>query len=251
MGHPSAVWGLVLMTVQIKKLGLEGEMLITSKDSVAAQNRFVYYPDHLVRMPGPGQSAMDIISTFWTEPIFSGIFSSMAWEYSRPPRPADLADESVASFLTRRLGSSEIADNVVSAVLHGIYAGDIYQLSIKSLMPSVWFQEGVFGSLAAGAWKNFRTNTYAMQHRDALLAQELTTLPSHEKVTVPGLNLASVYSFKKGIGQLAEGLETALRANKNVTIKLNSKVSNITYRTDVEQVSVCVIAYHLPTACCH
>ena len=105
--------------IQVREIGLEDRILMTSKNSIAAQNRFIYYPDHLVRMPGPGSSFL---------------------QTTKPQRPGHLQDESVGSFLTRRFGSA-LADNVVSAIFHGIYAGDIYKLSARAIVPSLWATE--------------------------------------------------------------------------------------------------------------
>ena len=67
-------------------------------------------------------------------PIFEGVLSDLVNEW-RVPRSKSLAyfhgDESVHDFFSRRLGP-RIADTFVSAIIHGIYAGDSRHLSVKS-----------------------------------------------------------------------------------------------------------------------
>jgi oxygen-dependent protoporphyrinogen oxidase len=227
----------VLICLQIKKLNLENELLMTSKESVSAQNRFVYYPDHLVKMPGKGQ---DIYSMIWgvlTEPAFKEVWKIL-FEYNRPPRPAGLEDESVASFLQRRLGTTQIADNLASAVLHGIYAGDVHQLSVKSLMPLLWHMEKTHGNLSGALRENLTTRTTALAYRDSNLTQEMRAKPESERVMELESGKYSVFSFKKGIGALSEALEKALRRHANVKIKLNSQISAVDYDGGSDSVKV-------------
>lgn len=212
--------------LQIKQLGLEDEILITPKDSPAARNRFIYYPDRLVKMPGPGQDLFDMAWTVMTQPAFKGLIPGVLFEHTRPPRPAGLEDESVASFMERRLGSSSIGDNMASAVLHGIYAGDITQLSMKSLLPTAWHNEGAYGSLMNAYRTSWMTKAIPMPYRDAILLQEMTSKPE-DMAKSKDMNFASVYSFREGIQQLADELELALDENENVTIKTNEKITKV------------------------
>ena len=144
--RPHTVNGM--LTLQLAKtLGLEDDILITPKSSAAAKNRYIYYPDHLVKMPGPGQDLYEILWSMITEPVFKGMLWGMLSEHRRPNADNEIVDESIGDFLARRLGTTKVADNIVSAVLHGIYAGDIYQLSAKSLMGALHAQEQIYGSL--------------------------------------------------------------------------------------------------------
>jgi protoporphyrinogen/coproporphyrinogen III oxidase len=65
---------------------------------------------------------------------------------SRPP----LADESVASFVSRRLGR-EFLDFAIGPMVSGVFAGDADQLSIRHAFPKVWRLEDQYGSLIRGA----------------------------------------------------------------------------------------------------
>ena len=206
---------------------------MTSKNSVAAQNRFVYYPDHLVRMPGPGASMSEQVISFLTEPVFKGSLRGIFYEYFQDQRPKSLQDESVGAFISRRLGPS-IAENIVSAVFHGIYAGDIYQLSARSLMPTQWYHEGWAKSVSYGVLKASSGSVSVMSKRDFLLFNGLKqSMREKNGQPVPGADVitkiakSSVYTFKKGIGQLATQLEKALKTRLSIKIYRNRPINKL------------------------
>ena len=58
-------------------------------------------------------------------------------------------DETIHEFVSRTLGK-EVADNLISAVLHGIYAGDCRKLSVRACMPILAEYEDNKGSLLRG-----------------------------------------------------------------------------------------------------
>lgn len=62
-------------------------------------------------------------------------------------------DESVGAFLERRIGK-EAVDYLVDPVFSGIYAGDIYQISKKEILPKLVENEQEFGSIVMGALRS-------------------------------------------------------------------------------------------------
>lgn len=210
---------------QVRELGLEDRILMTSKDSVAAQNRFIYYPDHLVRMPGPGSSLLQNISNVLSEPIFKGAITGALSEVTKPQRPADLEDESIGSFLTRRFGSA-LTDNVVSAVFHGIYAGDIYKLSAPAIVPSLWALERRSNSIIKGLLEQASGGMQPIATSDLDMIRTLRSQPvMSDKLEV--VKKSSVFTFKGGIGELAHSLESKLDESDNVLILENTGVRDI------------------------
>lgn len=222
--------------LQIQDLGLENELLITPKTAASALNRFVYYPDHLVKMPGPGQGVLEMGWRVWSEPVFQDVPGSLLNEVLHPPRKM-LEDESVGSFLNRRFETSSVSDNLASAVLHGIYAGDIYKLSIKSLLPAVWHLEGAYGSVLRGMWMLSQKRAHIMMHRDLQLASELLRKKLKQSLVYKMEN-ASVYTFKKGISTLSAALVDRLEANPNVKFQLNTKVNALEHELKSDKVMV-------------
>lgn len=223
---------------KISDLGLHDQILYTSKQSLSAQNRFVYYPDHLVRMPGPG-GGIDIWQKLWTlysEPVFDGLATAVIGEHWRDKRPSNIDDESLGSFITRRAGGPELADNLVSAVLHGIYAGDIWQLSAKSLLPKMWWMEERFGSLSMALSSRLNDKVDWILERDMELMRELTSKIPTELSQAMGV--ASVYTFKQGIGHLATSMVNHLKGNANVRLQSNKKVKSLTYDDKSDNIKV-------------
>jgi len=186
-------------------------------------------------MPGPGQDFYSIAWSVLTEPVFRGLIKALLFEGTRPQRESRLEDESVGSFLSRRLGTTDIGNNIVSAFLHGVYAGDINQLSMKSLFPGLWNLEAVFGSFSK-AYRVTLPNAPMLQQRDIILNQQLK--PKLQGPLLDSMRSASVYSFKEGISTLSNALATSLKANPNVQFKMSQEVNKIEYDAKAEGVTV-------------
>ncbi|HBX67768.1 MAG TPA: protoporphyrinogen oxidase [Balneolaceae bacterium] len=91
-------------------------------------------------------------------------------------------DESVGEFLERRLGK-EAVSYLADPVFSGIYAGDIYQMSKKTVLPELARYEQQYGSLVWGALRSKK-----------------------EKKSVKPM----VLSFRKGIQQLTDAITEKL-----------------------------------------
>ncbi|OCK83756.1 Protoporphyrinogen oxidase [Lepidopterella palustris CBS 459.81] len=215
----------------IQELGLIPDVIFTPKTAASARNRYVYYPDHLVRMP-PYESKIELARRLLEEPAFRGLIWGVFGEIFRPKRPADLTDESLGSFISRRV-DPRVVNNLVSALMHGIYAGDVWQLSAKSLAPMHWYLEGKFGSTTRGLFDVNTTNKASgdnpgapILRRDADMIKEMVREqlePDFRKA----LRECSVYSFRNGIQELVEHLAESMRSNARISIKLNTTVMGL------------------------
>jgi len=214
--------GCTNQSAQIQDLGIQHKILATSKNSVAAQNRYVYYPDHLVRMPGPGMSVFEAFSTIFNEPAFDGLFSAIMYDLLVPRRGLPPSDESIASFFARRR-SSKVAENLVSAVLHGIYAGDIEKLSMRSILPSLSEFERSSGSVNRGMRAARQTARFSAH--DQRMLGELGERPLSD--TMKTIEASSVYTLKGGLGELAHELEASLVQNPMVRIRRETLVKDL------------------------
>lgn len=175
-------------------------------------------------MPYPG---MDLYQGLWsllTEPVFKGVIRGVAKEYFQPPRANANTDESVGSFVSRRAGSSA-ADNLVSAVLHGIYAGDLYQLSAKSLLGLQYWAEAEYGSLIGASAEMAQQGVKVMSREDGELYSKMELRPMND--FFQQLMSSSVYSFEEGIQSLPAALERNLRSQPNVEIKLSQRIERL------------------------
>ncbi|MCJ1406170.1 oxygen-dependent protoporphyrinogen oxidase [Ptychographa xylographoides] len=180
-------------------------------------------------MPGPGSSFLDIISTMFSEPVFKGVLYGLLMEPFRS-RPEDLRDESVGAFISRRFGS-DVADNIVSAVIHGIYAGDIYQLSAKSILGKLYKVEESYDTVLFGTYgESIRDDPLVPLREKQLMASLRSQTMQQDAGPLTELGIfdrikkSSVYTFKKGIGQLADALEATLNEIPNVTILKNTPI---------------------------
>ena len=228
------------LTKSIRGIGL---------DHPAATNRYIYYPDHLVHMPGPNPSAgflsrsFSLISTLFTEPAFKGVIPALLAEPTVARRPKNLRDESVGSFMTRRFGPA-ITDNLLSALFHGIYAGDIYKLSARQLMPYLWYMEnrdqdgnGVLAEILELTFRAFRVQAFDRHRFMTRFAKDRVGPVDEFNFLCFQMRQTSVYSFVKGIGQLTDALLENLKQNNNVTIKTNAELI-IEYNSSAQNINI-------------
>lgn len=160
-------------------------------------------------MPSSSLGVEDIFAIL-TEPVFKGVLRAPFREIRASPRPENLIDESVGSFISRRFGAP-LADNIVSALYHGVYAGDIYNLSARSLLPNVWLAELRYGSIIRA-----RIN-HAPEPR---LEEDFL---AKKKVSMNMVN-TSIFTLNRGLGLLADTLVAKLEKNPNVTIRREAQV---------------------------
>lgn len=225
------------------EIGLRDEFVITTKDSPAAKKRFLYYPDRLVEMPNPTLSLYGNLWSILTEPIFKGLFSALWGEHVRSPRPKTseiLDDESIGRFLERRLGTTDIGDNIASAVLHGIYAGDIYQLSARSLLPAFYELEGRYGSITDGFIEKYALAskkqsdlvllpTRAAREKAEFARSSMLMKLREDKEFFHALSQASVISFKGGMQTFTNKLAEEISKAKELTVKTNTFIKQIDF----------------------
>ncbi|KAI1608759.1 protoporphyrinogen oxidase [Exophiala viscosa] len=251
--RPALGYGPGMATVDLlAELNIADEILPISKTSPAARNRYIYYPDHLVVMPGPVRSVWEIfrrIGALWTEPIFQGILSHVRSEPFVKIRDSRMQDESVGDFLTRRFGKN-VTDNLASAFFHGIYAGDIYQLSARTLLPLFWYLEtrhtdkelGILWQLLIETSSFFKKASFIpgrpVGAKD--LRSDIMSSPLKDAVLDISILLhrSSVYTFKRGLGEITSSIEKALVENPNVTIQKSSAVEEITFDKNTKQITV-------------
>ena len=220
---------------QIEDLNLVSNLLLTPNTSPAAQNRFIYYPDSLVRLPGPGRF-FDNLRTIWSEPALDGLMAALWHELITPQRDSLIVDESVGDFVSRRL-DKQLANNTVSAILHGIYAGDLWQLSARSLLPLQWEQEMRQRSLVvAGAEAAFNKHGWAFADDLECQVASQQDRPISEALKEKIIS-TSVLTFDKGLESLANGLRKRLKEHGMVNIRLRESVQNIKADRNGVQVS--------------
>ena len=176
-------------------------------------------------MPSPGSSLWSQTSSLLTEPVFAGSIAGLLKEVTKPRRADDLQDESIGSFISRRFGSA-IADNLTSAIYHGIYAGDIYRLSARSILGGLWSVEGKHGSLVKFSLGGMMGIPWPMRTIDVPVVQEYQSRPPLSGI-LEMAKKSSVFTFKAGIGDLAHTIEAKLLEASNVDIKVETLIKEL------------------------
>lgn len=163
------------------------------------------------------------------EPLFEGLVPGILFEHTKPSRHPDLwgEDESIAQFISRRF-NHKVADNLVSAVMHGIYAGDIDQLSAQAIMGGMRNLEdgGVLYSLLMKSMMGKKTRSMDdFLAVDAITKTQESLDRSEDIFRV--IKKASTFTFKRGTQQLVEGLTGALNASSKVDVVLNADITSM------------------------
>lgn len=227
--------GVLADGVQVQELDLAKDAIFPQRTSPAARNRYVYYPDHLVRMPHPAFGIADNLWSLWTEPIFKTAIWSGMTEILKDARSESVHDESVGDFFSRRF-SKTIVDRILSAVLHGIYAGDAWQLSAKSLFPGPWRDEATAGSVLAGTLKS-RADGVEVTKREADYLQEMKSY-AWDPLLKATLKDTTVFTFKDGLGMLSDKLTRHLYEQGNVEFRTSTPVDHIVLSEDRSSVQI-------------
>ena len=194
------------------------------------------------------RTVVDTISKLITEPIFKGLVPSFLAETTKPLRSPSVRDESVGDFVRRRFGTT-IADNLTSALFHGIYAGNIDKLSARTLLPKAWYLETRDTEKPSGVLWNMG-NLYLRQHflHDYRLRRG-TSLNDHTRIDGPEkvpdytvvdrlqhiaqvLHGSSMYTFVGGLQDLSNAIISKLSENPNITFSTSTTVKSLDYNTD-------------------
>lgn len=176
-------WALDL----VKRLGLESELIGTQE---RFRKTFVVRAGRLVEVP---EGFMLLAPTRFLPVLKSRLFSlrgklRMALEPLVPPRRD--GDESLASFVTRRLGR-EVLERVAQPLVGGIYTADPDVLSLEATMPRFLEMERRYGSLFRG------------------LSAVSRSQPAESKGGA-GARWSLFVSFRRGMWTLVEALEARL-----------------------------------------
>ena len=147
-------WGLELC----RELGLADELVQTNpayrRTYVVRKKRLHLLPDGFLMMAP---------SKMWplaVTPILSPLGKlRAAMEYVLPKSRSD-ADETLASFVTRRLGR-EVFERLVEPLVSGVYAADMDKLSLMATLPRFREMEREHGSLIRAMRSQIRANKQA------------------------------------------------------------------------------------------
>ncbi|SCU94744.1 LAME_0F08988g1_1 [Lachancea meyersii CBS 8951] len=185
--------------------------------------------DKLVQVPNSMGSFMKFLSSSLSKGLISGILG----EPFRKPRSNSGEDESAHDLIKRRFGGEYVSNNLFSAIFHGIYAGDIKQLSAQRTLAPLLALEAKHGSLIKGAWGS-NAKKGELELPKSLLRyqksldrnlQELSELHCRLR-TLPMLGL------RNGLESFPQALTIALQQNPKVRFILRNAVSQVAVAKD-------------------
>jgi len=125
------------------------------------------------------------------------------------PRAEPGGDESLASFVRRRLGS-EALERVAQPLIGGIYTGDPENLSLRATMPRFLDMEQNHGSVIKAMWREQRAAAAKRSQRNGAADS--------------GARYSMMVSFDRGMQTIIDEMVARIPANN---LHLNEKVSDI------------------------
>ena len=137
-------------------------------------------------------------------------------------------DLSVGAFFRGVTGQPALVDNVLSALFHGVYGGDIDQLSLKALRPRQWARFNV---------PRRRGARFFLADWDVFVAGELgrTQAVIDGAMEVPP---AGLFYPRGGMSSLVDALVKKLGEFSNVRILAGDPVASIRYSEPMDRVQV-------------
>jgi oxygen-dependent protoporphyrinogen oxidase len=215
---------------QIQDLDLTDNVIFAKKSSTGAKNRYIYYPDRLQRLPSAGE-----VPNFWHMAGLwrSGLLAGAPYallEPFRPRRSDSLKDESIGAFVERRL-DKRLGTNLASAVMHGIYAGDIWKLSARTLLSQAWMLEGLAGSIYNGMTKIQQetplTDRVMLFHpHDLEVYKAMREEVKLDDTFKRHFDDSAMFTFEDGMAELVLALKKNLEKSGQVTFKFGSRVQD-------------------------
>jgi len=180
-----------------RDLGLEDELV-----GQGSRGKRAYFLHRGRFQPAPSGMVLGIptdLAAFMETELVSPEGKARALEDLALPKREDGSDESLGGFLERRLGA-ELVANVAEPLLAGIYAGDLYELSLEATFPQFKEAEQRYDSVIQGM-QAAQANANAQPANAANAANE------------PKAAAGSAFlSYGKGLGTVIEGLEQAVAA---------------------------------------
>ncbi|RFU74378.1 protoporphyrinogen oxidase [Trichoderma arundinaceum] len=191
------------------------------------QPRYIYYPDHLVPLP-PHTS----LAAFASEPVvLESLWAGFGYVMRRLFSKKDgvpVEDLSIADWIHHITGSQAVAENVASAMVHGIYGGDIYTLSARSVLDRFY-------------WAHYLPNLGPNMRHMALTEQSfMETMAEDPQIRkLAQQPRGALLNFgETGMETLPIALADALNGQANVEIKLNAKVADLDYDSETDLVKI-------------
>lgn len=231
LARPASVCALTLL----HELGLRRHVL---KANSTAQVRFVYKDGELQRLPtGPLSALLSPL----VRPALGGALRN--WWHGRgvadalragidASRISEADDMSVGAFVASRI-NSHTAENLLDPLVAGIWSGDVNRLSVFSCFPMLPLGESASprGSFVHGMLSGPKVPPATASAADKPAPGVLFRPPIDEEaarfmMSDAGL-VGSTFTFRHGLQMFPEALLAGLQRHKNVQVRLETSVSEI------------------------
>lgn len=198
-------------------------LLSVPKTDPSVKNRYIYYDGKINTLPSSLGSMI-----LKKPPVFKSVLLAGVLEPFRASRfdkhgvPKDgQEDESMFDFMKRRF-NEHTAINLMGALAHGVYAGDVKQLSIKSTFRMLYEAEKNYGSVLVGMMRG-AANTATMRERGMAVRSR-----NKDPDWFGRMEKMSVIGFKDGMETLPDRIRAFLEECPNVEFVYNDPVESIT-----------------------
>lgn len=226
--------------LQIEELGLDEQVVGIAKGTPYAP--YIYYPDHLVQMPTPARKTtfigwLKILKSLATEPIFRNMYlwllhavgtysDHKAFHFADPrvdPTSSYMVTRlietrSLGAYYAQKLGDREPVDNILSAMIHGIWGGDVWKLTERRDP----FNRALNRYKIPPGFED-----WTMIDRGSVDAARFLRKPGEDDVLGREWAGFSHMWFRDGFQTLPRALAAALEKRDNVTIKTASPVVSV------------------------
>lgn len=205
------------MLKMLKDLRLDNDIMPIPFSHPSAQNRFLldYSTAKLTALPSSPTALLGHQPPLLKGLLSAGLFEPLKPRLSKAQLSTD-RDESVDAFFRRRFGDN-VANNLASAMVHGIYAASSSQLSLRSAFPSLWEAEKKYGSVVIGMLLG--TKTGAEKAEEKREWAELGELGKEREKW-------SLYGIKGGLGTMTDKLLESISC-RGVEIILGEPIRKI------------------------
>lgn len=225
--------GTLVMLDMLKRMGHEDKIMIMKASSVANRKYLLDSNYQLVPVPHSLKSFMK----FSTSEIFDRVLPGIIQEPFRKPLKNAQIDESIESFIQRRFGSTRLSDNILSGILHGIYAGDVSKLSVKSVLPRLKEFESTDGSMLKPMFKSLFSYLTSKKEREKRLARVFPDILNRYELELTKESLLMqlskslkgypIVSLKDSLDFFPKVITEELKKNPKINILYNSHITEI------------------------
>ncbi|MBI4734157.1 MAG: protoporphyrinogen oxidase, partial [Rubrobacteridae bacterium] len=204
-----------------EKLGCE-DRLIGSNDH--DKKTFVLVKGKLCELPdGIMMMVPTKVKPFITTNLFSWAGKARMAMDLFIAKKKDPGDESLASFVNRRLGK-EALDRIAEPLVAGIHAGDPETMSLAATFPNFLDMEQKYGSLIKGMLAGMKHRPKGQVAQGPLGTQVKTTADDEKTKSASKAKRTFFMSFKGGMNDLIDALRESLDKDK---IVFNTVISSV------------------------